>query len=685
MCNRVQVIFSLLLLLSSVHSFRIQNEKGCSPPSPGMVVSWLEDEHKMVHNVLSAHACLAMCEEDDICVQWSYKGCRVGECPTVHQLWSSQFSSCRLFKTILNTKKVGNLVGSAVGLRNTCKDHNLAPNTTVSTTTTTYTSTTTIATTTNTSTTSTTTTTYTSTITITSTANTSSTTNTSTTTATTTNTSTTTPTTANTSTTTTTTTTASTTTTTTTTTTVVARIFINGKNSTNGTWITARWANQKVATAAESVIYDMLTSNPSPIQAMTEQITDYDEYDHTTMSTDVDENDERTVNTTRLTAFPTTQTNSGCCVFSFVGCVASVVDFVQNIYTQTISTKAETVTTNTETITTNTETITTNRELTSKSTETSMTHTETDQREENAAINPSPIIAETEKIEENLTDYDDDYYDYDNQTIMIPDDDENAGQPISVPNPTELEMNVSQTIRLRCQMENRNIRLRELVLIWRKDGDIISVGCQLFKDAEGRYRLLEENNGNILKIDPGLASDAGVYTCEVASPLNDQIITRINVTIPTQTVRTEQQTNTEEQNISTQTISTNIENITTEPELFTNTETPSKITEPPSTNTETMSKNTETTRTKTEITTTNTETTSTNTQTDPFSNINMTSNTPIEVIPPSEQKGSMTAMQIVAVSVLILVSLALVVLYVSLQRQKKFTYRIAERHVVLKY
>ena len=38
----------------------------------------------------------------------------------------------------------------------------------------------------------------------------------------------------------------------------------------------------------------------------------------------------------------------------------------------------------------------------------------------------------------------------------------------------------------------------------------------IWQESMGRHRLLESKNGNILKIDPGLASDAGVYTCEVA-------------------------------------------------------------------------------------------------------------------------------------------------------------------------
>lgn len=51
----------------------------------------------------------------------------------------------------------------------------------------------------------------------------------------------------------------------------------------------------------------------------------------------------------------------------------------------------------------------------------------------------------------------------------------------------------------------------------------------------------------------------------------------------------------------------------------------------------------------------------------------------------SVQKGSLVAMQIVAMCVLILVSLAMVAWYINMQKQKKFTYRLAERHATLPY
>ena len=51
----------------------------------------------------------------------------------------------------------------------------------------------------------------------------------------------------------------------------------------------------------------------------------------------------------------------------------------------------------------------------------------------------------------------------------------------------------------------------------------------------------------------------------------------------------------------------------------------------------------------------------------------------------SVQKGSLTAMQIVAMCVLILVSLAMIAWYINMQRQKKFTYRLAEKHATLPY
>ena len=51
----------------------------------------------------------------------------------------------------------------------------------------------------------------------------------------------------------------------------------------------------------------------------------------------------------------------------------------------------------------------------------------------------------------------------------------------------------------------------------------------------------------------------------------------------------------------------------------------------------------------------------------------------------SGQKGSLKVMQIVAMCVLILVSLAMIAWYINMQRQKKFTYRLAEKHATLPY
>ena len=51
----------------------------------------------------------------------------------------------------------------------------------------------------------------------------------------------------------------------------------------------------------------------------------------------------------------------------------------------------------------------------------------------------------------------------------------------------------------------------------------------------------------------------------------------------------------------------------------------------------------------------------------------------------SVQKESLAIMQIVAMCVLILVSLAMIAWYINMQRQKKFTYRLAEKHATLPY
>ena len=103
----------LFVLLPSVHSLQAGIEEDCTRDK---VVPWSCLSHKTFHNVSSANDCLAKCKEDDICVQWSYKGCSAGNCA---HLFHRQFKSCRLFTTVLRAEdKNPKIEGSAFGKRN---------------------------------------------------------------------------------------------------------------------------------------------------------------------------------------------------------------------------------------------------------------------------------------------------------------------------------------------------------------------------------------------------------------------------------------------------------------------------------------------------------------------------------------------------------------------------------------
>jgi len=116
----------------------------------------------------------------------------------------------------------------------------------------------------------------------------------------------------------------------------------------------------------------------------------------------------------------------------------------------------------------------------------------------------------------NLEDlYNPDYEDYDENNEVS----EEAGAdailkpPGFVSSKLDLIINEGETIRLPCIVT----RLQGFVLMWKKNGNIISVGNQILGNADSRYNLEPKENGNNLVISLAELTDEGEYVCQVSA------------------------------------------------------------------------------------------------------------------------------------------------------------------------
>jgi len=115
----------------------------------------------------------------------------------------------------------------------------------------------------------------------------------------------------------------------------------------------------------------------------------------------------------------------------------------------------------------------------------------------------------------NLEDlYNPDYEDYDeNNEVSEEADDAVLKPPGFVSSSVDLVVNEGETIRLPCIVT----RLQGFVLMWKKNGNIISVGNQILGNADSRYNLESKENGNNLVISLSELTDEGEYVCQVSA------------------------------------------------------------------------------------------------------------------------------------------------------------------------
>lgn len=113
----------------------------------------------------------------------------------------------------------------------------------------------------------------------------------------------------------------------------------------------------------------------------------------------------------------------------------------------------------------------------------------------------------------NLEDlYNTDYGDYDDNN-EVNEEDAIMEAPGFVSSRLDLVVNEGETIRLPCIVT----RLQGFVLMWKKNGNIISVGDQILGNADSRYNLEAKENGNNLVISLAELSDEGDYVCQVSA------------------------------------------------------------------------------------------------------------------------------------------------------------------------
>jgi len=79
--------------------------------------------------------------------------------------------------------------------------------------------------------------------------------------------------------------------------------------------------------------------------------------------------------------------------------------------------------------------------------------------------------------------------------------------------PQQLVVNAGSTARLPCLVD----RLEGFVLLWRRDGDIVSVGNQIVDPSSPRVAVEEEEEGNTLVVRGVTQLDEASYTCSVSA------------------------------------------------------------------------------------------------------------------------------------------------------------------------
>merc|ERR1719474_1546908 len=108
---------------------------------------------------------------------------------------------------------------------------------------------------------------------------------------------------------------------------------------------------------------------------------------------------------------------------------------------------------------------------------------------------------------------DDFYYDYYNEVAVDQEPHDSTATPSFLTSSLDSTVNEGETIRLPCQVEN----LHGFVLMWKKDGKIITLGESVINNKNGRYLLESHPKGNSLVIRLVSPADNGEYTCQVSS------------------------------------------------------------------------------------------------------------------------------------------------------------------------
>lgn len=111
----------------------------------------------------------------------------------------------------------------------------------------------------------------------------------------------------------------------------------------------------------------------------------------------------------------------------------------------------------------------------------------------------------------NLEDlYNPEYEDYDQHNEVA---ELELKAPRFVSSQLDLVVNEGETIRLPCIVT----RLQGFVLMWKKNGNIISVGNQILGNLDSSYHLEPKENGNNLVISLAELTDEGDYVCQVSA------------------------------------------------------------------------------------------------------------------------------------------------------------------------
>lgn len=102
------------------------------------------------------------------------------------------------------------------------------------------------------------------------------------------------------------------------------------------------------------------------------------------------------------------------------------------------------------------------------------------------------------------------YDDYDGESSAAEEKVVTLQRPKFITSPLTLMVNEGEMIRLPCKVD----RLEGFVIIWKKDGDIVSVASQII---DKRVRLEEEVEGNTLVLGPASPTDQADYTCQISA------------------------------------------------------------------------------------------------------------------------------------------------------------------------